>query len=105
MRDVEVEVNHFWHGGVKTRSYLQRQFLLMTQLPVVENIIVEDGQGLLKWTNTGYWFIDVAKNFMTILNDRGLANEFVKEHFDYLPFEEQLDALNKSGDWHGMTGS
>ena len=101
--DVDVDVSHFWHGSIKNRSYLQRQVLLMTQLPDLDKIICEGDNGLLKWTDMNHYFVNISRNFINIMNDKELANEFIQDHFNYLDFENEISQINQSGCWREMT--
>lgn len=53
---VPIVVYHFFHGNMKNRSYTQRQYLLLTQYPWKDTIMLDDENGLLKWKNVNHYF-------------------------------------------------
>lgn len=96
LKDVGVEINHFFHGDRKGRSYIQRQILLATQYPVLDKIMCEDSKGLLAWTDKEHWFAKAMKDLPTVNNEKDRAAQLVIKYVDYNRFSGQLWKLIRS---------
>ena len=67
--DVNVNISHFYHGGRDSRSYGERQYILLTQFPWNGRLLTRDKQGLLSWKETKHYFYKVASKIHTVNND------------------------------------
>lgn len=90
---IPVDVFHFYHGEFKNRSYQQRNYMWATQYPWNGTIVTNDGDGLLKWIDTSYYFYNVMARFHTVDDNKYRANELMKDKIQYLNFIE--DYSNK----------
>ena len=59
VKEVLVDIVHFYHGEFSNRSYEQRKYLWMTQYPWIGRIVAFDSSGLLSWIDTNHYFFHV----------------------------------------------
>lgn len=93
--EVFVDVYHFYHGESKGRSYRQRHYMMMTQFPWMDSLIMEDEQGLLAWVDTSHYFYEVMSQLPKVNNDPFIANRLFGDNFRYLEFSQELERLIK----------
>lgn len=74
---VDVDIFHFYHGEAVDRSYMQRQYLLMTEWPWMNRIMQDGENGLLEWIDVNHRFVDVAKHLPSVKNDKNRAKKLV----------------------------
>lgn len=87
---VNVQVCHFYHGDRENRSYGQRQYILLTQFPWQDRLVVDDARGLASWVDTKHYFYNVASKMHLVNNKLENANNLLKEHIDYVQFHSQV---------------
>lgn len=97
LKNVNVQVCHFFHGSSKGRSHGQRQYMLMTQFPWKDRLLVEDEKGLLAWKDTEHYFYNVAKNLHTVNNDLQVANKLFRGHLCYEGFYSAMHSRLERG--------
>ena len=86
-------LSHFYHGEPKSRSQLQRQFILLTQFPWKNRLLKDDANGLLAWVDVNHYFHNVVANLHTINDDKMVAAKLFQNHMDYLRFYKTLQPL------------
>lgn len=90
---VPVDVFHFFHGDFKDRTYNHRDFMLATQFPWNERLVIDDNNGLYQWIDTSNWFYDVAKNFSSLGSDGENVRRIMSSHLDYTKFYNGVHEL------------
>ena len=100
---VFVDIYHFYHGEFKSRSYRQRHYMMMTQFPLMDNIITEDEQGLLTWIDTNHYFYGVMSKLSDVKDNKFIAGGLLNAHMDYLgfvkEFEDNMNRVESSRDY------
>ena len=91
--ELDMDVCHFYHGDVCKRSRTQRHFMLLTEFPWKDRILVDDSHNLLSWIDTKHKFYHIAANMGNVDNDKTKASHLIGGNIDYLRFERRIREL------------
>lgn len=90
MKQVYVDIVHFYHGEFSNRSYTQRNYMWLSQYPWNNRIVALDDIGLMMWIDTSHYFYNVMSQFHTINDDAKKANDLMKQNINYVDFVRQI---------------
>ena len=96
--DVDVDICHFYHGVMKNRSYVQRDYMWASQYPWFGRLIQLDSNGILQWIDTEHYFYKALVNFHTINDDIKKAAQLLSPYIDYQNFVADFDRFGFTDD-------